>query len=141
MRTLGLQKIRFIFLFIVVLGALQLHAEDKDKNKANARIINKARDAVKSAGPSDWYTLAISAQKCIDKKTNLEEAVQWLRQSMEIRETSINLEVMGDYLMTVGAHIQAIEYYVKSMNAGKMNDFYFDGSNLQAKIAEAQKKK
>ena len=135
--NLGLRIAMIAVAALFTFGTVQAGDKEKKKTKTS-KIVLKARDAVSNAATDDWYTLAMSAEKCVAKETNLEEAVQWLHKSLEIRETAINLEVMGDYYMAVDSPKEAISYYVKSMSAGKANDFYFDGSSLQAKIAEAQ---
>ena len=63
------------------------------------RTTEKTRDAVEQASPHDWYTLALSAEKCFKKKVNLKQASEWLDQSIEIAEKPFNLELKGDYYM------------------------------------------
>lgn len=100
------------------------------------RTIEKTRDAVENAGPNDWYTLAISAEKCFNKKVNLNEASKWLNQSLEIEETPFNLELKGDFCAENLLPDKALEYYVRTMNTLKARDGKAEVSHIQKKISE-----
>ncbi|MCK5210844.1 MAG: hypothetical protein KAQ79_22595, partial [Cyclobacteriaceae bacterium] len=100
------------------------------------RTTYKTRDAVENASPDDWYTLAISAEKCFKKKVNLKEASEWLDQSLEIAETPFNLELKGDYYNNNRLPDKALEYYVRTMNKIKENDGDADVTHIQKKIAK-----
>lgn len=100
------------------------------------RTTEKTRDAVDQASPDDWYTLAISAEKCFKKKVNLKEASEWLDQSLEIAETPFNLELKGDYYNENKLPDKALEYYVRAMNTLKENDGETEVRHIQKKIAK-----
>lgn len=100
------------------------------------RTIYKTRDAVENASPDDWYTLAISAEKCFKKNVNLKEAAKWLDQSLEIAETPFNLELKGDYYYENKLPDKALEYYVRAMNTMKKNDGEAEVSHIQKKISK-----
>lgn len=100
------------------------------------RTTEKTRDAVENASPEDWYTLAISAEKCFNKKVNLIEAAKWLDQSLEIAETPFNLELKGDYYIENKLPDKALEYYVRTMNTIKAIDGEAKVSHIQNKIAQ-----
>ena len=100
------------------------------------KVINKAREAVESASPDDWYTYAKAAKSCFAKKVNLKEAAEWIDQSIEIKETAFNLEIKGDYYAMNRLPRKALEYYTKAAQVGKSEDFNFDTSGLQKKIAK-----
>jgi hypothetical protein len=114
----------------VVIGSSTVFA------KLDDRTTEKTRDAVESAGPDDWYTLAISAEKCFKKKVNMKEASKWLDQSIEIAETPFNLELKGDYYMDNRLPDKALEFYVRAMNNMKENDGEAEVSTIQKKIAK-----
>jgi len=101
----------------------------------NERIALKTREAVKKADPCDWYTLAISAAKCLKKEVNLDEASIWLDRSLKIEETPFNLELKGDYYIYNSMPDKAIEYYVRAMNTLKQKNGNSNISNLQKKVA------
>lgn len=103
--------------------------------KLNDKTTDKTRDAVESASPDDWYTLAISAEKCFKKKVNLKEASEWLDQSLQIVETPFNLELKADYFIDNKLPDKALEYYVRAMNKLKENDGEADVAHIQKKIA------
>jgi len=104
--------------------------------KVDERTTEKAREAVENASPHDWYTLAISAEKCFKKKVNLKQASKWLDQSIEIAETPFNLELKGDYYIDNKLPDKALEYYVRTMNNIKENDGEGDVSHIQKKISK-----
>jgi len=104
--------------------------------KVDDRTTEKAREDVENASPDDWYTLAISAEKCFKKKVNLKQASEWLDQSIEIAETPFNLELKGDYYIDNRLPDRALEYYVRAMNTIKENDGDADVTHLQKKISK-----
>lgn len=95
------------------------------KSTENNKTVEKARDAVEEAAPDDWYTYASSAEKCIRKKVNLKEAKAWLERSLEIKETTYNLAVMGDYYNMNRIPEKALKYYVKSLRLGLEQDINY----------------
>ncbi|MCG8307280.1 MAG: hypothetical protein MI975_07790 [Cytophagales bacterium] len=103
---------------------------------ADDRTTEKAREAVENAGPHDWYTLAVSAEKCFKKKVNLKQASEWLDQSLEIAETPFNLELKGDYFIDNKLPDKALEYYVRAMNTIKERDGEGEVAHLQKKISK-----
>ncbi len=100
------------------------------------KTIEKAREAVENASPDDWYTLATSAKKCIEKWVNLKEAAMWLDQSLAIRETPFNLKLKGDYYVYNRLPEQALEYYSKSIRVGKLSDPAYMDAEAQEKIVK-----
>ena len=104
--------------------------------KVDEKTTEKTRDAVENAGPDDWYTLAVSAEKCFKKKVNLKEASEWLDLSLEIAQTPFNLELKGDYYVSNKLPDKAIEYYVRTINTMKEQDKDADVSKVQKKIAK-----
>jgi hypothetical protein len=100
------------------------------------KTTDKTREAVESASPHDWYTLAVSAEKCFKKKVNMKEAYAWLEESLEIAETPFNLELKGDYYNQNKLPEKAVEYYVYAMLAMKENNGSADVKKLQRKVAK-----
>jgi len=104
--------------------------------KAEDRTTEKTREAVENASPHDWYTLAVSAEKCFKKKVNLKQASKWLDESLAIAETPYNLELKGDYFIENRLPDRALEFYVRAMNEMKEKDGNADVSKLQKKISK-----
>ena len=100
------------------------------------RTTEKAREAVENASPYDWYTLAVSAEKCFKKKVNMKQAYEWLDQSLAIAETPYNLELKGDYYNDNMLPDKALEYYIRAMNTIKENDGDGNVTDLQKKISK-----
>ena len=108
------------------------------KGTENNRTAEKARQAVEEAAPDDWYTYAQSAEKCIRKKVNLKEAKGWLERSIEIKETTYNLAVMGDYYEMNNLPEKALEYYVKSLRVGLEQDVNYQDPITHEKMMKAR---
>lgn len=104
--------------------------------KAEDRTTEKTREAVENASPHDWYTLAVSAEKCFKKKVNLKQASKWLDESLAIAENPYNLELKGDYFIENRLPDRALEFYVRAMNEMKEKDGNADVSKLQKKISK-----
>jgi hypothetical protein len=104
----------------------------------NNRTAEKARQAVEEAAPDDWYTYAHSAEKCIRKKVNLNEVKGWLERSIEIKETTYNLSVMGDYYNMNNLHQKALEFYVKSLRVGLEQDVNYKDPITHEKMMKAR---
>jgi len=98
------------------------------------RTTKEARAAVESASPDDWYTYAQAAEKCIEKGVNMKEAAQWIKQSVEVRETTYNMRVLGDYYVANRLPEKAIEAYSKSIRIGKFQDKKYDDKETQDKV-------
>lgn len=102
----------------------------------NSKLVENAKKAVKKADATDWETLAQSAEICFIKKENIEEAVQWINKSLEIKETAYNLEVKGDYLKSIGKRREAKELYYNAILKSKEVDMQVNTSKLQEKLWE-----
>lgn len=118
------------FVFVAILSSTTVFASYDN------RVVEKTRVAVEKAGPCDWYTLAINAEKCFKKKVTLQEAATWLDQSLDIAQMPFNLELKGDYYNYKSNPDKAIEYYVRAMNTLKLKDGKSDISKLQKKVAK-----
>ncbi len=95
----------------------------------------KAREAVENAAPDDWHTLAESAEKLMRNKKNLKEANEWIDRSIEIKETTYNHTLKGDYFVAVKMPDKALDYYVKAMQLAREEDKNAELSSLQQKVA------
>lgn len=100
------------------------------------KTTEKAREAVEAASPDDWHTLAEAAEKCIKKEVNLKEAAEWIKKSVEIKETSYNHKVLGNYYMMNNLPEKAIEAYSKSIRLGKMENEKYSDQETQDKIVK-----
>ncbi len=104
--------------------------------KKDDRITLRSRQIVESATPDDWKALAQAAAICVDKRTNLTQASEWLDKSMAIKVTSYNLEVKGDYMLLSNQPDQAMSFYIKALQTGLNSEAGFDVTNLQTKISQ-----
>lgn len=103
------------------------------------RTVKEARAAVESASPDDWHTYAQAAEKCIEKGVNMKEAAKWIKRSVEIRETTYNMQVLGDYYVANRLPEKAIEAYGKSIRIGKLTDNDYRDLTTQNKIVSLVK--
>lgn len=95
----------------------------------------KSRQIVENATPDDWKALADAAAICVNKKTNLTQAAEWLEKSLSIKESAYNLEIKGDYMLLSNQPKVAMGLYIKAMQTGMNSQSGYDVSQLQAKIA------
>ena len=106
---------------------------------SNDKVVEKAREAVKNAADDDWKTLVKSAQICIRKGINMEEALVWINNSIAIDKNVENLELLGDYYYKFGNYRQAMISYVEVIKFGKANNVGYESSLIEEKIAKARK--
>lgn len=99
-----------------------------------SKSVKKAKEAVEEAAGYDWKTMAESAAICFKKGQNIEQAMVWIEKSIEIQEDPFNLEILADYYASLGKKDKAITTYVKAIDAGRAQNFWYDNSHLQAKI-------
>jgi tetratricopeptide (TPR) repeat protein len=121
-------------LVVMVLTTVNVFAESGDK------ATEKAQTMVNESAPDDWQTLAKAADLCIRKGTNLTQAKDWFEKSLAIKESSLGLEVAGDYYAKNKLYDKAINYYVKSMLKAKEKNISEDTSAVQSKIADVKSK-
>ena len=100
------------------------------------KTTEKAREAVEAASPDDWHTYAEAAEKCIKKEVNLKEAAEWIKKSVDIKETPYNLRVLGDYYVMNNLPEKAVEAYSKSIRIGKLEDEKYSDKATQDKIVK-----
>lgn len=81
--------------------------------------IEKARAAVAAAKPDDFQIRAQAASFALQNKINTEEAMQWLEQSIKIRETLGNLGLKARTLAEQGKTAEAVTVGEKAVQVGK----------------------
>lgn len=84
-----------------------------------ALAMEKARAAVAAAKPDDFGIRASAANYALQNKINTEEAMQWLEQSIKIRETFGNLSIKARVLAEQGKTAEAIATGEKAIAVGK----------------------
>ena len=85
----------------------------------NALVIDKARAAIAVAKPDDWQVRAQAASFAFQNKVNMEEAMQWLDQSVKIKETFNNMGLKARVLAEHGKNAEAIAAGEKAVQLGK----------------------
>lgn len=119
----------------VLLVSMSSFAGTKEK------ALEKATEAVEQGAPDDWKLLASQADYLIRKDAGLATAKEWLDQSMEIAQTSYNMEVMGDYYVKCHLPKEAAKFYIMSIDARKVEskDATVDTSDIQDKLTALMK--
>ena len=84
-----------------------------------ALAIEKARAAVAAAKPDDFSVRASAASYALQNKLNVEEAMQWLDQSIKIKETFGNLSLKARTLAEQGKTAEAVTVGEKAIQVGK----------------------
>lgn len=127
------EKVIFMLALAALFISTAAFSSGTDKDTQDKTIL-KAREAVESASPYDWKTLAVHAEKCMTNKINLKEAAEWLDRSLEIKKDPYNLRLKGDYYNANNLPDEALEYYIKSMQAGLAQDIHYKDVDTQIKI-------
>lgn len=97
--------------------------------------VKAAKENVKKAAPGDWKTYAESAEVLVKKQSNMKEAAEWIRKSINIKRTSYNTMVEADYYYAVGMNEKALETYLKAMELGK-EEKDFNPKEVQKRITK-----
>ncbi len=87
----------------------------------NALVIEKARAAIASAKPDDWQTRAQAANFAFQNKVDTAEAMQWLDESIKIKETFNNVSMKARVLGEQGKFAEAAASGERAIQLGKEN--------------------
>jgi hypothetical protein len=103
--------------------------------------LEKTRAAVAAAKPDDWRTPLTAASYFLQNsnKTDDEEAIRWLEQSLKVKETFGNVAAKARLLASQGKTAEAIAAGEKAVQLGK--EAKADTSNLEKQVAEWKSKK
>jgi hypothetical protein len=85
----------------------------------NALAIEKARAAVAASKPDDWQSRMQAANFAFQSKLNTEEAMQWLDQSIKIKETFNNVGLKARVLAEQGKTAEAVAAGERAIQLGK----------------------
>ncbi len=99
-----------------------------------ALALEKARKSLAAAKPDDWQMRAQAANFALQNKLNTEEAMQWLDQSIKIRENFNNVGLKARTLAEQGKTAEAITAGEKAIQLGKAAN-----ANAQA-VADMEKR-
>lgn len=87
--------------------------------EVNALAIAKARAALAVAKPDDWQSRAQAANFAFQSKLNTEEAMQWVDQSIKIKENFNNVGLKARMLAEQGKTAEAVAAGEKAIQLGK----------------------
>jgi len=125
----SLKRLVFVLSFICLSTSLVMAG-------GSTKFLQKAKSAVETAGPDDWFVRAKWAKMCISKGINTPEVAKWINKSLEIQENAYTLEVKGDYYAKNKMKKEAMEYYIKSMRSTIKGDDSYDLQRVQLKVKE-----
>jgi hypothetical protein len=107
-----------------------------------ATTLSKARAAVAAAKPDDWQSPLTAASWALQNNVATDEAMQWLEQSIKVRETLGNLGTKARALAAQGKTADAIALGEKAVQVGKAAKANATAiANLEKLIAEWKTKK
>jgi hypothetical protein len=108
----------------------------------NALAMEKARAAIAAAKLDDWQSPMQAANFAFQNKINTEEAMQWLDQSLKIKETFNNVSLKARVLADQGKLAEAIATGEKAIQVGKAaNANAVSLANMEKLVAEWKAKK
>lgn len=87
--------------------------------EVNALALAKARAALATAKPDDWQSRAQAANFAFQNKLNTEEAMQWLDQSIKIKENFNNVGLKARVLAEQGKTAEAVAAGERAIQLGK----------------------
>ncbi len=87
--------------------------------EVNALAMLKARAALAAAKPDDWQSRAQAANFAFQNKLNTEEAMQWLDQSIKIKENFNNVGLKARMLAEQGKTAEAVAAGERAIQLGK----------------------
>jgi hypothetical protein len=96
--------------------------------------IIKQEQRIENAAPDDWKTFADCANALISKRIVTEETLNWIKRSIDIRETVYNRTIKGDYLVLKGSIKEGQAEYVRAIELAKLENRSEEISNIQWKI-------
>lgn len=99
-----------------------------------ALTLEKARTSLAAAKPDDWQIRAQAANFALQNKLNTDEAMQWLDQSIKIKETFNNVGLKARTLADQGKTAEAVAAGEKAIQLGKASN-----ANAQA-LADMEKR-
>lgn len=85
----------------------------------NALALDKARAFLAAAKPDDWQSRLQAANFAFQNKVKTEEAMQWLEQSIKIKETFGNVGLKARVLAEQGKTADAVAAAEKAIQLGK----------------------
>ncbi len=108
----------------------------------NTLAMEKARVAIAAAKPDDWQTRMQAANFAFQNKLNMDEAMQWLDQSIKIKETFNNVGLRARVLAGQNKFAEAVAAGEKAIQLGKAANANPQAiANLEKLVAEWRAKK
>ena len=109
--------------------------------EVKALALEKARASLAAAKPDDWQIRAQAANFALQNKLNTEEAMQWLDQSIKIKETFNNIGLKARTLAEQGKTAEAIAAGEKAIQLGKAAKANAQAlADLEKRVAEWKSK-
>jgi hypothetical protein len=107
--------------------AVPFHVAINEAETTVASIKNQLRGRAQYS----WGPLNDAAQYCLSKKTNLEDALKWAEQSIQIEERFENLSTKAELLAAMNRADEAKKVRDHAMEVAKPGDLYAHARQLQ----------
>ena len=97
-------------------------------------FISKHKARIEKAAPDDWKTFADCANALISRRIAAEEVLQWIDQSIKVKETIYNRTIKGDFLVVKGKIKEAQAEYVRAIELARETNKKDEIPGIQWKI-------
>lgn len=97
-------------------------------------FVLKHKLKIENARDRDWKTYAECANAFVSKRICNAEILDWINQSISIKETVFNHVVKGDYFVVTGKITEAKNAYIKAIDLAMKNGKNKEISDIQWKI-------
>ncbi|HKB89522.1 MAG TPA: DUF2911 domain-containing protein [Opitutaceae bacterium] len=94
-------------------------------------IVQKIREELRGGGQFYWETWNEAAFYCVVRKINLEEALKWADQSIQIEERFETVEMKSRVLAALNRQAEATKVLDHAMQLATSKQLYFYGRQLQ----------
>jgi tetratricopeptide (TPR) repeat protein len=85
----------------------------------HAVVQQQIREALAKAGPEDWRLYYQAARYYHDNRLDLAQALEWINRSVEIQQSSWNLELLARLLHDTGDTVEAIPPLEKALELAR----------------------
>lgn len=101
-------------------------------------VIPHIRNELRGHAQYEWQKLAEAAQYCLTKKINLEEALRWIDQSIQIEERFENLSTKADLLKALNRNDEAKAVWNRALETAGALPLYAYARRLQGEKRDAE---
>lgn len=101
-------------------------------------VLPGIRDELRGHAQYEWQKLAEAAQYCVAKKINLDEALRWAEQSINIEERFDNLSLKADILKALNKAEEAKTVWTRALEKADVPQLYSYARRMQSEKRDAE---